>query len=90
MAPSKTSMKDFESLRESEIKPQYQLDESRNKLQEQKRYVEELRQELASQWNLLMQHLHPASPSIHSIQDDDDNNEQQDVHTTTSSLWATH
>ena len=27
-----------------------------------------------------MQQLHPASPSIHSIQDDDDNNEQQDVH----------
>jgi hypothetical protein len=26
-----------------------------------------------------MQQLHPASPSIHSVQDDDDNNYQQDV-----------
>ena len=72
-------MKDFERLRESEIKLQYQLDESRNELKEQRRYVEQLRQELASQRNLSMQHLHPASPSIHSIQDDDDNNDQQDV-----------
>ena len=64
-------MKDFERFRESEIKLQYQLEEFRNELQEQKRYVEQLRQELVSQRNF--------SPSIHSIQDDDDNDYQQDA-----------
>ena len=56
VAPSKTSMNAFVRLRESEIKLQYQLDESRNELKEQRRYVEQLRQLLASQQNLLMQH----------------------------------
>jgi hypothetical protein len=52
-------MKDFERLRESEIKLQYQLEESRSELQDQKRYVEQLRQELVAQRNLSMQQLHP-------------------------------
>ena len=51
---------------------------ARNELQDQKRYVEQLHQELVAQRNFSMQHLHPASP-IHSIQDDDDNKDQQDV-----------
>ena len=67
MAPSQTSMKDFERLRERKIKLHNQLDEFRNELEEQKRYVEQLRHELAPQRNLSMQQLHPASPSIHSI-----------------------
>ena len=48
VAPSKTSMKGFECLQGSEIKLQYQLDESRNELKEQRHYIEKLRQELAS------------------------------------------
>jgi len=49
-------------------------------VQEQKRYIEQWRQELAFQRKLSTQPLHPASPYIHSIWDDDDNDEQQDVH----------
>ena len=74
VAPSKTSMKDFERLRERKIT--LQLDKSRNELEKQRRYVEQLLQALASQRILSMQQLHPASPLI---QDDDDNYEQQDV-----------
>ena len=66
MAPSKTFMKDFERLRESEIKLQYQVEKSRNELQDQKRHVEQFRQKLVAQRNFSMQQLHPASPSIHS------------------------
>jgi len=74
-------MKDFERLKESDIKLQYQLDEFRNELQKQRRYVEQLRQELVSQRNLSMQQLHRSFSSIHSIPTG------CSVH---PSVWATH